>query len=309
MIFLVIVLATFLVTLLLYASGWVPAFTVFVDSHLTGSSAEQKPASSADKPAAAASKQVVPTSTVYVPPDTSCNAPIDCTAASNLALDHYVASAGALPGAKVSSIASAADPLACNYKFVGTKTVNVPSKEKPTIQLPYGADERRFVFVRDDKTCAATKVNSMGEAGSGFMVENAIRGTLSLGGMCATPQGGKTSNGVPVELQLCDAYAPAQLWEYDSSTSQIHPQADMSYCLDVTNVSRNNGAKVQLWSCNETPGQVSSYDEVKGEVRSGIRPGFCLEAPGGKASKGMQLGMWDCNGFAPAQRFATTLFR
>jgi hypothetical protein len=73
-------------------------------------------------------------------------------------------------------------------------------------------------------------------------------------------------------------------------------------------VSRNNGAKVQLWSCNEAAGQVWSYDETKGEVRSGIRPGFCLDAPGASSSKGTQLGVWECNGVVAAQRFATALF-
>ena len=177
------------------------------------------------------------------------------------------------------------------------------------IDVPFPPDERRFVFARDARTCKPTKVVGMGGAGSGFMVENAVAGTISLGGMCAVPQGGRTSDGVPVELQQCDAYAPAQLWAFDPTTGQIHPQGDRSYCLDVEGVSRENGAKIQLWGCNEMPGQKWSYDELKGEVRSGIRPGFCVEAPGGNSAKGTRLGMWDCNGYAGAQRFATTIFR
>lgn len=291
-VFLILVILVVFVALSVYVLGVVPAYNALVDRYLVVKAPPTPPSTA---PTAHPS-----TTTAYVAPDTSCGAPIDCNAASHLALDYYMTSGGGQPGTTITKVAGSADPLACSYAF-GKPTAN------GGVLSP--ADERRFVFAKDAKTCAPTRVDSMGGAGSGFLVENVVPGTLSLGGMCAMPHGGLTANGVAVEFQPCDANSPAQLWTFDPSMGQLQPQADRSYCLDVAGVSRDNGAKVQLWSCNEMPGQVWSYDESKGEVRSGVRPGFCLEAPGANSSAGARLGMWDCNGVANAQRFATTVFR
>lgn len=309
---LLVILALLLIALILYISRIVPVYTAFIDTHLFGVPVEQAPTTTTTTAAKATTSPVVPPVQTPAAPPAPCIAPVNCNAASKLALDHYMSFSGAPQGTAVTKAVGSSNPSTCNFAFgiPGTKTVFVELLGRKTpVQVPNPPDERRLVFARDAESFALTGVREMGGPGSGFMVENLVPGTISLGGMCAVPQGGRISEGVPVEFQTCDAYAPAQLWAFDPSTGQVQPQGDRSYCMDVVRVNKDNGAKVQIWPCNETPGQVWSYDENKGEIRSGIRPGFCLEAPGANSSKGVQLGMWDCNGVASAQRFATTIFR
>ena len=201
MLFVLIVLVAVLCAVSLYALDVISAYTAFVGRSF-----------GLDAPPAAVPPVVAPAATpapskpasagsTYVAPIASCGAAIDCDAASKLALAHYSASPGAQPGAQITRVASAADHNACNYAFTipGTmKTVHVNVLgHSADVAVPFPQEERRFVFARDPVTCAPTTVDVMGDAGSGFMVENAVAGTLSLGGMCAVPQGGKTSDGGP----------------------------------------------------------------------------------------------------------------
>jgi hypothetical protein len=196
MMFLIVVLTLVLIALSVYASGIFPAYTTFVDAHLLGVPAKT-PATAAQTQTAS---NVVPTSTVLPISPTSCMAAVDCKAALQLALQHYTSVTGAPQGTTICRVAGSLDPTACSFAFdvPGSKTVTLDLRGRKTnVQVPIPADERRLVFTRDSKSCAPIGVTDMGGPGSGFMVENLIPGTLSLGGMCASLETGARRPGPP----------------------------------------------------------------------------------------------------------------
>lgn len=69
-------------------------------------------------------------------------------------------------------------------------------------------------------------------------------------------------------------------------------------CLDVAAADVNDGANVQLWSCNGTGAQrfkAMAFDDTWFQLVSTIS-GRCLDAAGGGTSDGTNVQMWACNG-------------
>jgi hypothetical protein len=107
MLFVLIILTAVLCAVVLYALDVIPAYTALVGRWF-----------GLDAAPPVAPPITASAGSTYVAPSASCNAAIDCAAASELALAHYAASPGAQPGARITRAASAADDNACNYAFV-----------------------------------------------------------------------------------------------------------------------------------------------------------------------------------------------
>ncbi|MDX3849477.1 ricin-type beta-trefoil lectin domain protein [Streptomyces sp. AK02-01A] len=72
-------------------------------------------------------------------------------------------------------------------------------------------------------------------------------GTLRAGGLCMTSESGSGANGSPIRLEKC-ADRPQQQWVLNKREDIVNPAADK--CLDVVDINRSSGARLQLWSCN-----------------------------------------------------------
>jgi Ricin-type beta-trefoil lectin domain len=75
------------------------------------------------------------------------------------------------------------------------------------------------------------------------------------------------------------------------SSGAVTSKLNSAMCLDVTNKSNSNGAKVQVWTCSGNPNQQWTVSSA-GELR--VFGDKCLDAPSG--NNGTQLQIWTCWG-------------
>jgi glucoamylase len=71
-----------------------------------------------------------------------------------------------------------------------------------------------------------------------------------------------------------------------------------SKCIDDAGGSTNNGAAIQIWTCNATAAQ--SWTWSGGEGTPGVF-GKCMDATGGGTANGTRIQLWDCNGTGAQQ--------
>ena len=64
-------------------------------------------------------------------------------------------------------------------------------------------------------------------------------------------------------------------------------------CIDDAGANANNGAAIQIWTCNGTNAQSWAWDSVDGTLRVF---GKCMDVAGGGVANGTQVELWDCNG-------------
>jgi hypothetical protein len=114
-----------------------------------------------------------------------------------------------------------------------------------------------------------------------------------------------TSLGCLGALALAAGCAPAAV-EEDPSLASAHPldgagaiKDFTGLCLDVQWASTDNGAPIQLWSCNGTGAQQFAF---KDGALVGLG-GKCLDVKWGSTDNGAVVQLWDCNG-TKAQQWA-----
>ncbi|TGK35650.1 hypothetical protein EHO65_18590 [Leptospira andrefontaineae] len=85
-----------------------------------------------------------------------------------------------------------------------------------------------------------------------------------------------------------------QRWEknYESPYFALINQAS-NRCLDVSNSSTANGARIQIYNCNGTDAQKWYYDAGNGFLRSKLNPNKCMDN-GGETRNGGKIALWDC---------------
>ncbi|KAL0569265.1 hypothetical protein V5O48_012708 [Marasmius crinis-equi] len=108
-------------------------------------------------------------------------------------------------------------------------------------------------------------------------------------GKCLTAA--NNQDGAAVTISSCTG-ADAQKWTFQNG--QVTVFGDK--CLDVTDGSRANGAKMQIWTCstNRNPNQQYWYT---GDLHlSWTDHGKCLDLPNGDLTDGNRPQMWDCFG-------------
>ena len=64
-------------------------------------------------------------------------------------------------------------------------------------------------------------------------------------------------------------------------------------CIDDAGASANNGAAIQIWTCNGTNAQSWTWNSGDGTLRA---LGKCMDVTGGGGANGTQIQLWDCNG-------------
>ncbi|KAJ7772458.1 hypothetical protein B0H16DRAFT_169963 [Mycena metata] len=103
------------------------------------------------------------------------------------------------------------------------------------------------------------------------------------------------SNGATVVVQPCTSNNAAQTWVQNGQTLLVYG----NMCLDVTNGSTTNGAKMQIWACTPGAGDAAQrFSVTSGKSIQWVGKTECLDLSGGRLTSGNQVQMWTCNGNA-----------
>jgi hypothetical protein len=70
-------------------------------------------------------------------------------------------------------------------------------------------------------------------------------------------------------------------------------RGDGGKCVDDAGASTNNGAAIQIWTCNGTSAQGWGWSSGDGTLRVLDK---CMDATGGGTSNGTPIQLWGCNG-------------
>ena len=112
------------------------------------------------------------------------------------------------------------------------------------------------------------------------------------GGKCVDVGGDDTAgNGGAVQLWDCIAAAADQKWTWNGTSLRT-----LGRCLDVTDGSVADGAKLQLYDCNNSGAQ-QWQQQANGSLRNPAS-GRCVDSPGGSTANGARLQIYECNGSA-----------
>jgi glucoamylase len=69
-------------------------------------------------------------------------------------------------------------------------------------------------------------------------------------------------------------------------------------CIDDAAASTNNGAAIQIWTCNGTNAQSWTWSSGAGTLRILDK---CIDVTGGATANGTKIQLWDCNGTGAQQ--------
>ena len=64
-------------------------------------------------------------------------------------------------------------------------------------------------------------------------------------------------------------------------------------CIDDAGANTNNGAAIQIWTCNGTSAQSWVWNSGEGTLRALAK---CMDVAGGATASGTRVQLWDCNG-------------
>jgi hypothetical protein len=119
-------------------------------------------------------------------------------------------------------------------------------------------------------------------------------------GKCLDVQGGKETDGTPVQIYTCSD-SSAQRWQLQGSGDAYSLlNVKSQKCLDVQSSNPANGTKIQIWSCNGSKAQQWEFDvRAVGELRN-VATDKCLDL--NKFDNGHDSWLWTCNGTNP-QKF------
>lgn len=100
------------------------------------------------------------------------------------------------------------------------------------------------------------------------------------------------------KLVLWDSNGQAnQQFTYNAAKKRVESGG---VCLDVKDGSKNNGAEVRMWECNDHPAQqwVDQNNQGHGEGRTqlkNVKSGKCLDVVGGRDVRGSAISIYDCD--------------
>ncbi|MEU0088792.1 RICIN domain-containing protein, partial [Streptomyces sp. NPDC006274] len=124
-----------------------------------------------------------------------------------------------------------------------------------------------------------------------------LRGTT---GKCLDVEGGKTTNGTPVQVYKCNG-SSAQGWLLEGDDRGMHLRnAKSSKCLDVSGSNSANGTKIQIWTCNSSPAQTWEANLRATTTLKNVGTGKCLDMP--KYDNSVNARLWTC-GTTARQKF------
>lgn len=123
--------------------------------------------------------------------------------------------------------------------------------------------------------------------------------------LCIVPKGGKPGKGVPLVLGDCSKLGFAWIGDllkvqrgvFENSNGVL-AYRNGGFCMDVAGGSTKQGAKLQLWDCNETGAQQWEFSHLAFSSAlhfSNKTTHFCLDAEGGRMEPGTPIIAWPCN--------------
>ncbi|NGY60301.1 ricin-type beta-trefoil lectin domain protein [Lentzea sp. NEAU-D13] len=125
----------------------------------------------------------------------------------------------------------------------------------------------------------------------------------SASGMCLTPEGNSTADGVPI-VQLPCTDNPFQRWDFIDRGNRIFQlrNAVTLKCMDAFGAA-TNGTPVIQWPCAGTSNQRFQAsrnlpDTVILRSRVAGTSTHCLDVPGGQSTAGLAMQIWQCNNSA-----------
>ncbi|KXZ45139.1 hypothetical protein GPECTOR_58g588 [Gonium pectorale] len=132
---------------------------------------------------------------------------------------------------------------------------------------------------------------------------------VSTAGLCV--KAASAGYAARILLATCDAAATDQLFtfqQYGSSAGRytISPTNAPRMCLDVEGVSPNNGAALQLWSCNYGLAQVFNLDlpgSPAGAFFIKTTYGMCFKVEAASTASGARIALDLCKASAAEQKF------
>ncbi|WP_275539753.1 RICIN domain-containing protein [Streptomyces hyaluromycini] len=133
----------------------------------------------------------------------------------------------------------------------------------------------------------ASKPAATHAASSATVSGDAIVGYASS--KCVEVSAHAGADGSPLRLWGCDGDA-WQKWVFKSDGSV----RSMGLCLDIANASQDNGAAIQLATCNGGWAQKFNLNSSHDLVNSVI--GKCVDAKDSGTANGTRLQLWDCAG-------------
>ncbi|KAJ7806991.1 hypothetical protein B0H14DRAFT_1541165 [Mycena olivaceomarginata] len=98
------------------------------------------------------------------------------------------------------------------------------------------------------------------------------------------------ANGAAVVVQPCNG-STGQAWTQNGQTLLVYG----NMCLDVTNGSTANGAKMQIWACTPGQGDAAQHFTVTSDKHIQLAGKTqCLDLSGGSLTSGSQAQIWLC---------------
>ncbi|MEU6314273.1 RICIN domain-containing protein [Streptomyces sp. NPDC047014] len=133
------------------------------------------------------------------------------------------------------------------------------------------------------------------------MPQTAIQLIASHSGKCLDVEGGKATDGVPVQQSACTT-TNAQKWTAVATargTFELR-SAVSGKCLEVENTGTKSGAVIQQWACvgkEHQRWQLMLVDPVRKlyELQPAHVDGMCLDVTGGKKDNGVNTQLFTCN--------------
>ncbi|MGC9544886.1 RICIN domain-containing protein, partial [Streptomyces sp. UG1] len=119
-------------------------------------------------------------------------------------------------------------------------------------------------------------------------------------GKCLDVQGGKKTNGTPVQVYKCNG-STAQRWALEGDSLGLHLRnVKSAKCLDVSSNKSANGTKIQIWTCNDSPAQTWEANLRATTSLKNTGTGKCLDLH--TFDNGHDSWLWTCNNTNP-QKF------
>ncbi|MEW2501149.1 RICIN domain-containing protein [Amycolatopsis sp. CA-161197] len=128
-------------------------------------------------------------------------------------------------------------------------------------------------------------------------------------GKCVDAKSAASANGTVVQQYSCNQTA-SQAWQFQPTTDgyvRVNTQLNPAQSWDITNVSKDDGGLVQLWSySNGANQQWQPVQEASGAYHFVNRnSGKCLDVPSASIADSVQLQQYTCNNTS-AQSFTMT---
>jgi len=111
-------------------------------------------------------------------------------------------------------------------------------------------------------------------------------------GLCVGDAKQTYDNSNPLTLQKCTQDTVQNLPGFYPGFSFYKSMT--ANCIDIPEAKIENGVKLQIWTCNDSPAQLWYYSKIDGSIRPTANLDYCLDA-GSSLKQGDPLLLWECN--------------